>query len=246
MSRRRGLDGSADLSETRERMSVPRIALLAALASFAPLGCGGSSSSGSASDGGGSGTDADGLGQGGSVGNDAKSTSDDAGEDSSTPRPDASPPSDGGAGSACMLTPVEPPDGAVGCNQVTAVGPLIQETCSDAGAPTPHGGTIVDGTYVLESATYYGVCPTAPNVTQDRVTWVLCGDQWQSTQIIGTMRSSFNVVAGPGDAGAASIVITETCPVATAFGRSYDVTPGHLAFFFRNGASLEVDTYMRQ
>jgi hypothetical protein len=221
-------------------MTVPRIALLAALASFAPLGCGSSSSSGSVNDGGGSGTDAEGSGPDGSVRNDATSGSDDAGEDSSTPL------SDGGAGSACMLTPVEPPDGAAGCNQVTAVGPLIQETCSDASAPTPHGGTIVDGTYVLESATYYGVCPSAPNVTQDRVTWVLCGDQWQSTQIIGTMKSSFNVVAGPGDAGDASIVITETCPVATALGRSYDVTPGRLAFFFPNGASIEVDTYVRQ
>jgi hypothetical protein len=181
---------------------------------------------------------------------------DSAMEDASSPTPDA--PSsgesgasdaggvDGGTGTGCPLAPINPGDGGA-CNQLRPTGPLIQETCSDAAVPVAHGGTIADGTYFLETTTYYGTCPPPMLITQDRVTWIICGSQWESAQVIGTNSTNYDVMVSPGDAGASSLALNIVCPRPVTIPWTYDVTPGHVSFFFPNGTgTIEVDSYARQ
>jgi hypothetical protein len=46
--------------------------------------------------------------------------------------------------------------------------------------PVPSGGTIVDGTYLLQSETFYGSPCSTPE--QNRNTWLVCGSTWQTVQ----------------------------------------------------------------
>ena len=103
--------------------------------------------------------------------------------------------------------------------------------CSSAAIPTAQGGTIVDGTYVLASATYYGSpCPTE----QDRIKWLICGSSWQavldvSTNVPTTNAYDFNVVES-----GTSLTIQLTChgPGAqTAI--KYSATPTSLTLILR-------------
>jgi hypothetical protein len=151
------------------------------------------------------------------------------------------------AANGCPLGPTLPPEAGGGCNLLTPGSALVQEMCSDAAVPVANGGTIQDGTYLLQSVTYYGACPPPGQVTQDRVTWVICGNQWQSAQLIGDASTNYNEMVSPGDAGPASLTLGESCPGPRSFGWKYDVTPGHIAFTFPSFAnSIEVDTYGKQ
>ncbi|HEU5480538.1 MAG TPA: hypothetical protein VFU90_11920, partial [Candidatus Tumulicola sp.] len=71
-------------------------------------------------------------------------------------------------------------DAGAMCNMLEPQGPTIVATCSNASAPQPMGGTIIDGTYVLQSMTIYGTCP--PNGEIGRFIWLVCGDAWTSAQ----------------------------------------------------------------
>jgi hypothetical protein len=146
------------------------------------------------------------------------------------------------------------PDGGV-CTTLVAGGPLVQESCSDASVPMAQGGVIEDGTYVLESATYYGACPMPQNITRDQVTWVVCGSNWQSSQLIGTLApATYAVTVSPGDAST-SLSFELTCsspspPAKMPLLYGYDVTPGHLTLltppFGAGLGTFEVDSYVRQ
>jgi hypothetical protein len=76
-----------------------------------------------------------------------------------------------------------PPDGGA-CNSLTASGPVVTLECSAATLPAPTGGTIVDGTYTMTSATFYG--PDCPATEQDQNTWLVCGSTWQTVQVSNT------------------------------------------------------------
>jgi len=56
------------------------------------------------------------------------------------------------------------------CNALALQGTTITSTCSTAAAPVASGGTIEDGTYVLETSTYYGSCPVAMSNQSDPTT----------------------------------------------------------------------------
>jgi hypothetical protein len=117
------------------------------------------------------------------------------------------------------------------------------------------GGVIEDGTYVLESATYYGVCPMPENITRDQVTWVVCGSNWQSSQLIGALPpATYGVIVSPGDAST-SLSFELTCSTPSPASKmpllyGYDVTPGHLTLltppFGAGMGTFEVDSYVRQ
>ena len=71
---------------------------------------------------------------------------------------------------------------ATGCNTIADVGPTITPTCEPGPLPTGAGGTIVDGTYVLTGATYYGgTCLTTPTSG----TLAIAGGCWQEVSDSG-------------------------------------------------------------
>jgi hypothetical protein len=65
------------------------------------------------------------------------------------------------------------------CNSLAATGNPVPAECVAAPVPSPNGGTIADGIYVLERSRFYGGCPT---VEADRIVWQVCGSSWQTEQ----------------------------------------------------------------
>lgn len=155
------------------------------------------------------------------------------------------------AAPACTPTVAPDPDSGDMCNDLVAVGAEVPIVCDTTDpAPTPAGGTIVEGTYVLASSTFYGGCPFAGE--QDRITWNICGDAWGTVQEItlansGPVTSTFDlsVARQPN-----SLVLTPTCgpqnTSQTTFG--YTATPTTLTFFVGGymGGGMRVDLLAKQ
>jgi len=64
------------------------------------------------------------------------------------------------------------------CNAVPQLGSQVSFICSMGVAPTPQGGSIVDGTYVLTAVIFYGGCP-APTPTSIAETVIFSGGTFQ-------------------------------------------------------------------
>jgi hypothetical protein len=76
-----------------------------------------------------------------------------------------------GDGPACPVGELPSPM----CNAIVASGPRVTTTFSSGTVPESGGGVVPDGTYVLESSTFYDGT-VAPEMFQ--TTWLICGDQW--------------------------------------------------------------------
>jgi hypothetical protein len=160
---------------------------------------------------------------------------------------------EGSLGAAdASITCVSPDTDAGTCNSVEPAGPVVTSMCSDAEPPQPEGGTIVDGTYVLETNTVYGPCPSPPIVT--RTTWVVCGSKWDGAQLeslpdggtLPAFRSNFLV-----DIQATSVAFSLACePTDTSTSpmapRSYTATPDNLTFIYPDNGAIHVTVYARQ
>jgi hypothetical protein len=141
------------------------------------------------------------------------------------------------------------------CNSIPLRGVTIRSTCSPAPIPQPGGGSIDDGTYVLDTMTFYGTCPA--NAAQQRTTWVICGGSWQ-------MIEELERISGNPDAGlltervGVSMMLQPTsvtgdvvCWFAPGTGPSrvtwsYDATPGHLSLYIPIAPGVRVDSFTRQ
>jgi hypothetical protein len=150
------------------------------------------------------------------------------------------------AGGSCLAPPT--PDAGV-CNTLQVTGNKIPVQCLDAQAPpTPAGGTIANGTYVLTSSTYYGTCPTPE---QDRITWSICGGTWQTAQEStvpnGTtmLRTYDAAVMASGN----SLSIRLTCGGMQTLTFGYDASPTMLTLFTwapTSPANGRMDVFMKQ
>jgi hypothetical protein len=97
---------------------------------------------------------------------------------------DTSPPPDG---AACTLGEVFTPP----CNAIAPSGPVVTSTCASGAPPAPQGGAVADGTYVLESATWYGSCPQAGTL---QATLVTCGGVWNEAENVTALDAAVNLL----------------------------------------------------
>jgi hypothetical protein len=212
-------------------MPAISVALAVGVASFACSSGGGSSAAGA--DAGGELSDAAGK-------LDAAHTPD-AGADGSV---DAS----AGEASACTLKAT---DAGATCNDIAPSGPMVATTCASGEPPEGQGGSIEDGSYVLESSTWYGACQA---VTNSAVTWNLCGTDWEvaETQFLDAGTSTLHVdyVATVGSTTVAIRPVCETLVGVASMTRGYSASPGHFMFVtdytFANGNAVLVDAFVRQ
>ena len=142
------------------------------------------------------------------------------------------------------------------CNALALQGTTITSTCSTAAAPVASGGTIEDGTYVLETSTYYGSCPVA--MSQQRITWVICGSSWETVQEVQRIAGNPDggliierVGFSPVTLDAASIQARIGCWNAPGTAQpgviwGYDATPGHLALYISTSPGVHVDSFRKQ
>jgi hypothetical protein len=147
-------------------------------------------------------------------------------------------------------TPLTSDAGA--CNDLQPSGAAIPVLCEQGPAPSPSGGDIVDGTYVLEASHFYGGCPTPGEV--DRIVWFICGTSWATVQeatqpatgipTVLRLDGSANVTAAPPMVDVALVC----APPGTPGGRfGYDATPTSLTLYVYayGGGSVRVDRFSR-
>ena len=117
----------------------------------------------------------------------------------------------GGAGGAPASTSTAPP-----CNQVAEDAPTYSITWAAGTAPTPKGGTIMDGTYVLTRQTgYTATTLPATEVGRDKVE--INGSAWQEDSGIlpygvNPDKHSTSTLSTQG----MNLTLTRTCPSAGA------------------------------
>lgn len=114
--------------------------------------------------------------------------------------------------------------------------------------PTPHGGTIADGTYLMTSATYYGM--NCPQPEQDRNEWLVCGTTWQTVQestATGAPKDNWfdlNVTAT-----GTTLQLQGVCGFTQSISFPYDATPTTLTLYVGGSTTPgegRVDVYTRQ
>jgi hypothetical protein len=141
------------------------------------------------------------------------------------------------------------PNDAGTCNDVQPQGGLITSTCSTGPTPTPMGGTIEDGTYVLTSTTYFGNCP---GTQVFGISGTICGNTWQFVVTapsadggaVETARVNFARVPATG----ASLNIVYTCYTQQVGGlpTMYTASPGQVIVYGGSAPSLSAETYVKQ
>ena len=207
----------------------------AALLALAPVGCGstpaaGVSDAGPVYEGGGwpgadTGPGADGAVDGG------------YGTSDSSRAPDSS-----GGHYACPLSEMLPPQ----CNPLAPSGPLVTSSCSSSEPPQAQGGTIADGTYVMQSAIWYGGCQPAATVQS---TWQMCGGLWYNAESIagsdaGTSETNYtSAVEG------SKVILNPTCASQggqAGLAHDFTASPGHLAVFTTYGPTVLVAEYVME
>ena len=131
--------------------------------------------------------------------------------------------------------------------------------CSSTEPPQPQGGTVEDGTYVLEAFTHYGGCPTAPEISN--TTWSICGDHWDVAQVVPM--NSENVDAGllpilrldfAATFQGASVSLALSCEpsntsASSLAARGYTASSTSLTFIYpdpNTDGAIEVSHYARQ
>ncbi len=123
------------------------------------------------------------------------------------------------------------PIDAAACNAVVNQGTLLATLQVAQAAPSPGGGTIVDGTYVVTASTIYtgvnGV--TGPNGAMVRATSVNSAGAYQYIDDGG---GTVNRSAGTYSTTTTNITIVQTCPDPTqlTFTR-YDASPTALTIY---------------
>jgi len=145
---------------------------------------------------------------------------------------------------SCSLSPV---DGGT-CNALAATGSVTVPQCHAGPAPTPAGGNIYNGRYVLTHVDYYnssGTCPT----DQEQIDWSICGTEWETVQIGNNQTTRVNATVVP---SGNTLSLTLTCPNPNTSTWMYDATSTGLVLYLTStnadgGIVIgRADTYARQ
>jgi hypothetical protein len=117
------------------------------------------------------------------------------------------------------------------CNTLTDDGPTITLMAIIGQAPTPAGGTVVDGTYVLAATTLYTAATTMiPPTTSSAVIQIAGSTMQQVGQINGQEKrytSTFTVTG-------TSVATTDTCPAPSMGSHQYTATATELRIYDAN------------
>jgi hypothetical protein len=97
------------------------------------------------------------------------------------------------------------------CNNLTVTGDFIPQTAGTGTAPTPVGGSIADGTYVLTKVEIFS--PLTPSANLLKVTMKVTGKDLQWVSVTGTS-AAWNVQSYTTETFGTNWVLTGTCPSA--------------------------------
>jgi hypothetical protein len=109
------------------------------------------------------------------------------------------------------------------------------------------GGAVADGTYVLSSVTYYGLCQETLTI---QATWQICGDVWNFAENATEADASGALHANyMSTREGSTIVANPICSSGAALsGAQYDftATPSRLTLAMSSNGSVVVGVYELQ
>ncbi len=143
------------------------------------------------------------------------------------------------------------------CNAVTgtANGPCVDTTVASTAAPTPAGGAIADGTYVLTADVVYGLAADAgdPQANVRRETWIISNVNagmltLDQIQVSGTAKDTSQ---GTVTFAGMTVSYTQTCPAPGDGGDQggmgkYTATATTFTLFTNELGGTRVRTYTKQ
>ena len=117
---------------------------------------------------------------------------------------------------------------APACNTLTDDGPTITLMAVVGQAPTPAGGTVVDGTYVLAATTLYTAATTMIPPTTSSAVIQIAGSTMQQVGLINGQEkrytSTFTVTG-------TTVATTDTCPAPSMGSHQYTATTTELRIY---------------
>lgn len=150
---------------------------------------------------------------------------------------------------ACGPAPAVSPDagsgddaGPTGCNAIASAGEPVPETAGAGAMPTPAGGAIADGTYVLTAWEIYP--PGSVDAFQRRETFVFAGNTVESLSQKDAEPEQRR--AGTYSTSGTTWSISLSCPVTQTVDLPYTATPTTLQIFEIGPDVAEVHTYTKR
>jgi hypothetical protein len=114
---------------------------------------------------------------------------------------------------------------------VPQLGASVQQVWSSAPTPSPTGGTLTDGIYVLQAVNVYGQCPGALNPVASTI--YVCGNNWQQNGVSNGVETLSTTYAS--FSGGSHVTLTATCGPAAgmlALPDTYTVNGATLLLYF--------------
>ena len=132
------------------------------------------------------------------------------------------------------------------CNALTVTGSSIVPSCHNTAPPTPVGGPIYNGHYVLTKIDYYkpASCPTEA----EQIDWAICGNVWATVQA-SQNNPTQHINASVTPTGS-TLDINLTCPNPATATWTYDATSSGIVFYLSltgadGGKAVRADTYVK-
>jgi hypothetical protein len=127
------------------------------------------------------------------------------------------------------------------CNALVGDAPAITSTNSPAQVPTPAGGTLSDGTYVLTSTTIYTALPF-PGMKLRSVMQIT----GNTIQQVATMNGDEKRFTTSFTTAGSSIVMTDTCPARKTGTYTFTATPTELRMYLTSPMGKIEQTYTKR
>jgi len=149
-------------------------------------------------------------------------------------------------GGACSLLPTGPDT----CNAIPQQSAVITSSCVPDALPAAEGGTIDDGTYVLKSVIYYaGQCPPSPDV--QRITWVVCGTQWEIVEDLLSPDGGAQIVrlnltrANQANMLGSNITCRPGMQPVMSEAQAYTASPGRFVVHVKTATGTRIDAFTK-
>jgi hypothetical protein len=127
------------------------------------------------------------------------------------------------------------------CNALVGDAPSVTSTNSPAKAPTPAGGTLSDGTYVLTSTTIYTALPF-PGMKLSSLMQIA----GNTIQQVATMNGEEKRFTTSFTTAGSAIVMTDTCPVRKSGTYTFTATPSELRMYLTSPVGKIEQTYTKR
>lgn len=144
-------------------------------------------------------------------------------------------------------TPDASEDAPSGCNDLVLSGGPIAGNNLAIDAPTPQGGTIVPGTYVLVAVTTYVGAGGTSGPTGRTHRGMITSDATTYTSLEETTAATTTTLRQAGSYTITGVAVnaTETCPSTNAFTLNFDATPTQFILYGTVAPTL-ARTYAKQ